>query len=96
MEAALQQLEAAGGDDVLDQEPMDRFQELYGGEPIPVDVWIDDDGLAHRMVMTAPLQGQEVEVTVEMFDYGEPVDIQVPDESDAVDLQELLGQLGGN
>jgi hypothetical protein len=96
MEAALQQLEDAGAEGVMDDEAMDRFQELYGDTAIPVDVWIDDDGLARRMSMVAPAAGEEVEITIEMFDYGEPVDIEVPDESDSVDFQELLGQLGGN
>ena len=96
MDAALEQIEVPEGEDAIDQEAMDRFEEAYGGDPIPVDVWIDDEGLLHQLVMTISAEGQEVELTMEMFDYGEPVDIQVPDDADTVDFQELLDELGGD
>jgi hypothetical protein len=82
---------------VVDSEAaIEEFEDQFGEEPVPVEVWIDDDGLTRRMQMSFEIEGETVTQTIEMFDFGEPVDIEVPDEADSVDMFELLGELGGN
>lgn len=69
---------------------------------IPVDVWVDADGIVRKMVMEMDLSQAESDgvdmgdasmtITVEMFDFGQPVDIEVPDPSEVQVLDvSLLG-----
>jgi hypothetical protein len=61
-------------------------------EDVPVDVWLDDQDRPrrYRFVMTAAVPGQPqkatVTTTIESFDYGKPVDVEVPDPADVADL----------
>jgi hypothetical protein len=57
---------------------------------IPVDVWIDDDGLVRRLKMNWHPQGLSFVLGVDMFDFGD-VEIAVPKASQTTDLQTLLG-----
>ena len=81
VEAALEQLSAAGRG------------------TMPVEVWVDGDGLARRMVVALeqlPGMGAtgSMRMTMEMFDYGEPVDVQVPDPSEVTPITEAMPALG--
>jgi hypothetical protein len=81
---------------------LDRFT------AIPAEVWVDDDGYVRRFSMTFDLgafaadlgeelpsgtEGASVTQTVELFDFGAPVEIEVPpaDQVGEVDLADLLG-----
>lgn len=69
---------------------------------IPVEVWIDGDGLARRMVMVtdaavfapAAMAEGSVTLTIEFFDYGEPIFIEIPPAEDTEPLGEVLGGIG--
>lgn len=62
-----------------------------------VDVWIDGDGLVRRIQMAADgisaaaTYGGGAVVTIELFDYGEPVEITVPAASETTPFSDLLG-----
>ncbi|MFL5945068.1 MAG: LppX_LprAFG lipoprotein [Gaiellaceae bacterium] len=58
---------------------------------IPMDVWVDDDGLVRRVKMDwrSPSGGSFV-VNMDLFDFGD-VDIDVPAKSDTTDLSTMLG-----
>ena len=83
------------------------FDQLGGGEEldevdIPVDVWIDDDDLPRRLQMdmgsmfaAAGMASGEMTMTIEMFDYGEPVDIVVPSPDEVTSFAEALGGRAG-
>ncbi len=70
---------------------------------IPVDVWVDGDGLVRRVTMAMSVaglgsvggdgDGATMEVTAEYFDFGAPVDIVVPDPSEVttIDPEQLAG-----
>jgi hypothetical protein len=96
--------------DALEKVPEDQRAEVEAalqglGEDddvdIPVDVWIDSDGLPHRMTVElgdaletfAP--GARATMTMELFDYGDPVDIQVPSPDEVTPFSEVMGGLGG-
>ena len=79
--------------DALDRAPSDRRRALQaqleqlgvGDALIPVEAWIDRDGLARRVTMgfagpsAAATDGSAtVEISIELFDYGRPVSIEVP------------------
>lgn len=67
-----------------------------------VDVWIDDAGLVRRIETViadglgaaAASSGGEL-ITVELFDYGEPVEITVPPASETTPFSEILGSFAG-
>jgi hypothetical protein len=58
---------------------------------VPVDVWLDGQDRPRRyrftMTITAPGQAEKVSVTttIESFDFGKPVDIELPDPADVAD-----------
>jgi hypothetical protein len=70
---------------------------------MPADAWIDADGHVRRLrllldfgKMTGPdvgLDGVTMTETVELYDFGKPVTIEVPDPADVgtLDPSKLLG-----
>jgi hypothetical protein len=76
------------------RESVDRVIELTGERELPVDVWIDDDGLARRITYEQPLpapgaEDASMELTMEFFDFGLDVDVEPPPAEDVIDIQEL-------
>lgn len=45
---------------------------------VPIEVWVDGDGLPRRIETKVSTQGIDAVSRMEMFDYGKPVDITVP------------------
>ncbi len=84
------------------------FEQLGGGEEladvdVPVDVWIDGDDLPRRlrldmgsMFAAAGVGSGDMTMTMEMFDYGEPVEIDVPAAAEVTPFSEALGGLGSS
>ncbi len=74
---------------------LDQLQGLGGSiQNIPVDVWVDGDNLVRRMTMdfsvSSPDQQQaKASMSMELFDYGEPVTIEAPPAGDVVDSSAL-------
>lgn len=67
-----------------------------------VDVWIDREGLVRRIQMVAhglpasvTTGGADQIVTVDLFDYGSPVEITVPAASETTPFSDLLGSFTG-
>lgn len=60
---------------------------------VPVDVWLDGDGLVRKIALeiSASEQGQvgSASVSFELWDYGEDVDIELPPAEDVVDASAL-------
>lgn len=72
-----------------------------GTAEVSVDVWVDADGLARRLQVdmsdalgAAAAGDARAVLTIELFDYGEPVDIQVPSPDEVSSLGDGLGFLG--
>lgn len=77
-------LEAQG----MPQEQIDLFDEQIKGAgkiTSTIDVYLDDDGLAHRTVSRTKVGSlMDVTMTMDLLDFGEPVDITVPARGDVV------------
>jgi hypothetical protein len=58
---------------------------------IPFDVWIDDDGHVRRVTQEIAVAGLDLRVDQRYFDFGDDVDIEVPDPDDVAELGDLLG-----
>lgn len=76
-----------------------------GTSSYPAEIWIADDGLPRRLVYSLDLsQAQvpgaqaasgQVDIRMELFDFGADVDVDVPPAADTADLADLFGRLGG-
>lgn len=83
-------------------EPQIETLREAGMDELPIEVWIDDDGLPRRMRMTMDFPdggadvpaGTAMSIEIEFFDFGEPVSITVPPADQVTDISELAGALG--
>lgn len=73
--------------------------EAAGLELEPVDAWIDDDGFARKLLVTmGNAEGTiSTTVTMELYDFGVEVEVQVPSEQEvfAAEDPSVLGALFG-
>lgn len=73
--------------------------EATGLETVPVDAWIDGDGLIRRMdlgyedVEVGPGKKGDMSMSMELYDYGVAVDVELPPSDQVMSFEELL-QLG--
>lgn len=88
----------------VDQRPrlqaqLDTMTEGLGN--VPVEVWVDDDGLARRLRIgldqPSGAAGESIagSMTIDFFDYGQPVDIEVPSPDEVTPFTEVMGGLAG-
>ena len=65
----------------------------------PVHVWVDGNGLVRqlRAVLTETIQGQTMNVVtaVRFYDFGAPVDVQIPSDDQVTDISALAGGATG-
>ena len=66
-----------------------------GIEELPIEVWIGEDGLVYRYLISYDdIEGVELEtfsLLYEVYDYGEDVGINVPDPDEVTSLEDLGG-----
>jgi hypothetical protein len=81
------------------QRAIDQLTKAAHLSSFPVHVWVDEDGLVRqvRAVLTGTIQGQTVNIvtTERFYDFGTPVEIQLPAESQVTDISTLAGSVGG-
>lgn len=74
---------------------LDSVVQQTGLETMPVDIWLDDQQrvLKLELQMSAVQPGStesfEARITIEMYDYGKPVELDLPPADDVVDAAEL-------
>lgn len=73
-----------------------------GLSEIPLELWLGSDSLPRRIAVELQMGGQgdegSLSLAMDMFDWGQPIDVDVPDASETVDssaLEKLGGLLGG-
>lgn len=75
---------------------LDQLVKFLGDSKVPVDVYIGDDKLVRRMTMrlapsgSAAASGFEMNMTMDLYDYGTPVNISAPPKSEVYDGSKLL------
>ena len=89
-------IEASSG---TDRKKMQEALDQLGASAevdVPVDVWIDADGMVRKMVLevsaaTAGTDGSKMVVTIELYDFDAPVDITIPKPSEVqqIDLSKF-------
>jgi hypothetical protein len=76
---------------------IERLIDMMGADTVPVDVWIDGDGLARRMRMAYDLEVAgaserlRFELDFELYDFGVDVDAEPPPAGEVAELSELVG-----
>jgi outer membrane lipoprotein-sorting protein len=63
-----------------------RIQPKQLKKAVPVDVWVDENGLVRRLSVHL----QQVNASLDLFDFGD-VNIDVPADSETVDLSNMFG-----
>lgn len=76
----------------------------FGAVKFPAEVWIAEDGLPRRVAYKIDLSeaalgpdaealagAGAIEATIDLFDFGAPVDVQVPSAGETADFSDLLG-----
>jgi len=79
------------------EQVLDRL-ESAGGRYVPADAWIDGNGYLRRFKMAIPNylgSGSSISLTMNLFGFGDPVDIAVPPADQVVDLTDRLSSLRG-
>ena len=66
------------------------------GDSLPVNVWIDDDGLTRRMQLEFSAKGTWVDEVVDFVDFGIDAFIVAPPKSSTIDFKELISRSGGD
>lgn len=91
--------------DELSEEELSELEE-QGPLPdssFPIDLWVGDDGLVHRMAMDFQsedfpgTEDDEIEgmsMTFDFFDFGESVAIEAPPADQVTDISDLSGPMG--
>ena len=79
------------------EEAIDQLKEQTGLSELPVEVWVDDDGLPRRIsyAYDAEIQGQSFKAALVMdfSDYGVEVSVEPPPADQVSDLGELLSSV---
>lgn len=61
---------------------------------IPVDIWIGDDGLVHKLTFNDSAARGSVALTLDISGYGTPVTVTAPAAADTLDATGLVGMIG--
>jgi hypothetical protein len=73
-----------------DAQALEQAMKTLKTREIPLDVWIDDNGLVRRMTMDWHPAGGAFSLSLDLFDFGD-VEINVPGASETTDLSKLMG-----
>ena len=88
-------LRKAGEQQGADKEQIERLLAQVGQDTLPMDVWIDDDGLVRRMRMSPGADGVDVDVDLELFDYGTDETVEVPPPDQVTDVTDVIAAQAG-
>jgi hypothetical protein len=96
MRSAIERAPAARREEA--ERSVEKIIDITGTDGFPMEVWIDDEKLVRRirmeMTLNNPALGgkMDMDMTMEMFDYGKPVSIDVPSDDEAEDLTDMVAQ----
>lgn len=73
---------------------LSSIDKKIGNQPIGVDVWLDDQGLPRRMGENFSVDGMTMRLTMDLYDFGTPVQVAPPPANQVVDVTSLMGARG--
>jgi hypothetical protein len=70
----------------------ERLWELSPTKSVPMDVWIGDDGLVHKVAFTQKVpNGGSMTIEEEFYDFGTDEQVTIPPADEVLDITALLG-----
>ena len=77
---------------------IDQLAQQTGKRSVPVDVWVGNDGLVRKIMLSYPAvagsTGSPSTVTVELYDFGTPVNVTVPPADQVTDFAQIAALAG--
>lgn len=80
------------GEEVFITDSLMGFSELFGAWTGEADLWVRDDGLVARIIVSIADQGEPEVIQLDYFDFDQPIDFELPESQPAP--QELLDLAG--
>lgn len=89
------------------REDVEKMFDTFGAETIPMEIWLDEDGLLRRQKLTldltqvegaaaaGPDAPTEMVMDFELYEFGAPVDVQPPPASEVTDFKDIQPGAGG-
>ncbi len=86
-----------------DEELADLEEQGFVTGSFPLDLWVGDDGLVHRMsvqIQASEMDGgsgedfESMTMTFDFFDFGQSITIEPPPPDEVTDIEDLAGGLG--
>ena len=94
LDAGIEKLELTPAERQRAREGMETMLDQLGGEGVPFEVFVDEDGLLRRMTMdmNMAIEGEQVSMKMSMdyFDFGVDVNVQAPPARDVFDATGML------
>jgi hypothetical protein len=94
LDAGIEKLELTPAERQRARQGMKQMLDQLGGDGVPFEVFVDEDGLLRRMTMdmSMAIEGERVSMDMRMdyFDFGVDVNVQAPPASDVYDATGLL------
>jgi hypothetical protein len=82
---------AVSRSDAATQEALRRVIKAGGVKTLPVDVWVDGKGFVRKVQYAQRAAGKDVNVTMNLHDYGKPVTVKPPPANQVIDLMDAVG-----
>jgi hypothetical protein len=80
---------ARGGEAGYEEALIEHLKAESDGEPLTVDLWVDHDFLARRVRTAFPPIGTPLQLTIEFYDFGVPVEEERPPAGDVMTSEEF-------
>lgn len=94
LDAGIEKLELTPAERQRARQGMQQMLDQLGGDGVPFEVFVDEDGLLRRMTMDMSMAIEAERVSMDMrmdyFDFGVDVNVQAPPASDVYDATGLL------
>lgn len=80
---------------------VDMMVKTIGTSNVPFEVWIDEEGRAVRIAQSfeyeeGAVAGGSMSMTLDLFDFGSDVNVQIPPASQTSDFKELMGSMSSS
>jgi hypothetical protein len=80
---------------------VDMMVKTIGTSNVPFEVWIDEAGRAVRIAQSfeyeeGAVAGGSMSMTLDLFDFGTDVEVQIPPASQTSDFKDLMGSMGSS
>lgn len=80
---------------------VDMVVKTLGTSDVPFEVWIDEQGRAVRIAQSfeyeeGAVAGGSMSMTLDLFDFGTDVDVQIPPASQTSDFKDLMGSMSSS